>query len=272
MESPLEKRRTFVSVAMAQMPVRWSRPEDNVRTACDAVGAAHRAGADIVVLPECSDIGWLNPDARALAQPIPGAYVGALQAAARQYEMYVVAGVTERCGDTLYNSAVLIDNRGDLQLHHRKINELVEGRCLYGTGTRLSVIHTPLGILGLLICADNFMDSLELGAALGRMGVDLLLSPCAWAVPPESRETQAEYLSFWLEPYQKLARQYQMGIVGVSGVGRMEGGEWAGYSCIGSSVAVGPGGAVLATAPYGESASALVMARMQSWGAGEGSD
>lgn len=47
-------------------------------------------------------------------------------------------------------------------------------------------------------------------------------------------------------------------MVGVSNVGRMTGGPWAGRRCIGCSLAVGPGGAVPARGPYGERAEAVV--------------
>jgi hypothetical protein len=47
-------------------------------------------------------------------------------------------------------------------------------------------------------------------------------------------------------------------VVGVSSVGPMTGGPWAGRKCIGCSLAVGPGGEVLARGPYGEGAAAVV--------------
>jgi hypothetical protein len=45
--------------------------------------------------------------------------------------------------------------------------------------------------------------------------------------------------------------------VAVSNVGRMEAGPWRGRNCIGSSLAVGPNGAVLARLPYGVDAEAF---------------
>ena len=41
-----------------------------------------------------------------------------------------------------------------------------------------------------------------------------------------------------------------MTVIGVSNVGPMTGGPWAGRKCIGCSLAVGPGGAVLAEGRY----------------------
>ena len=43
-----------------------------------------------------------------------------------------------------------------------------------------------------------------------------------------------------------------MTVVGVSNVGWITDGPWKGRKCIGCSLAVGPGGAILAQGPYGE--------------------
>jgi hypothetical protein len=49
-----------------------------------------------------------------------------------------------------------------------------------------------------------------------------------------------------------------MTVIGVSNVGWLSAGPWAGRKCIGASLAVGPGGEILARGPYGESAEALI--------------
>jgi predicted amidohydrolase len=62
--------------------------------------------------------------ARADALPVPGPATGCLAAAARRESIYVVAGVTERAGELVYNAAVLISPAGEILIRHRKINEL----------------------------------------------------------------------------------------------------------------------------------------------------
>ena len=46
-------------------------------------------GCRIVVLPECLDAGWAHPEARRLAEPIPGRHSDLLAAAARKAGIYV---------------------------------------------------------------------------------------------------------------------------------------------------------------------------------------
>ncbi len=247
-------------LGMGQMLVEGGEAEGNLRRATAMIREAARRGCRIVVLPECLDLGWTWPGARELAQPVPGPFSEALAEAAREAGIHVVAGLTERCREKLYNTAVLISPAGEILLKHRKINELSIAHDLYATGDSLAVAQTPLGTVAINICADNFPDSLALAHAQARMGARLLLSPCAWAVDADHDNEREPYGDLWLRSYTTLARLYDMTVVGVSNVGWLREGPWRGRKCIGCSLAVGPGGQVLARGPYGETAEALIVA------------
>ena len=124
-------------------------------------------------------------------------------------------------------------------LKHRKINLLDIEQDLYSTGDRLAVAETACGRIGVNICADNFPDSLVLGHSLARMGAQILLLPSAWAVPAEHDPVAEPYGALWEGAYRSLA-PYEMPVVGVSNVGRISGGPWAGRSVSAASLAVGP--------------------------------
>jgi predicted amidohydrolase len=166
----------------------------------------------------------------------------------------VAAGLVERAGKKLFNAAVLISPQGDILLHHRKINELDFALELYSVGDRLGVAETELGTLGLNICADNFGDSLAIGHVMCRMGAQVILSPSAWAVDADHDNACQPYGKLWLDSYSELARLYDVTVIGVSNVGCITAGPWRGRKVIGCSLAVGPGGKVLAQGPYGEQA------------------
>jgi predicted amidohydrolase len=244
-------------IGMGQILVEGGEPEANLARATNMIARAAAAGCDAAVLPECLDLGWTHPSARDLAAPVPGPRSEQLAEAARQGGIYVVAGLTERDGSKVYNAAVLIAPDGSILVKHRKINELDIAHDLYARGDRLGVAETPHGRLGVTICADNFPDSLDLARSLARMGCRLLLSPCAWAVDAGHDNARDPYGGLWLGSYGELARSCGMTVVGVSNVGWLRAGPWAGRKCIGASLAVGAGGAVLARGPYGESAEAL---------------
>ena len=240
------------------MLVEGGRPAQNLARAAGLIAKSAKAGCQVVILPECLDFGWTDPSAREGAQSLPGLHSEALSAAARTARIWVVAGLVERAGDKLYNTAILVSPEGAITLKHRKINELKLAHDLYALGQSVQCADTPLGRVGLLVCADNFPDSLELGRTLGRMGCGLVLSPCAWAVPGDHDNAREPYGAMWRESYSKLTSEFPLSVVGVSNVGPVEAGPWKGRRCVGCSLAMGPGGAVLAQAPYGEESLTVV--------------
>jgi predicted amidohydrolase len=244
-------------IGMGQILVEGGAVAANLRRAVVMIGRAARAGCRIVALPECLDCGWTYPGSARLAEPVPGATSDIIATAARDNRIYVAAGLTERDGDRVYNTAVLISDEGHILLKHRKINVLTIAQDIYDIGDRLSVAHTPLGTIGVDICADNFPDAFVLGHALARMGAQLILAPSSWAVDADHDNTKTPYGDFWMRSHAELARLYDLTIVSVSNVGWINAGVWKGRKCIGCSMAVGPGGKKLADGPYGVAAEHL---------------
>jgi len=246
-------------LAMAQLLVEGGRPDENLDRAETMIEQAAQQGCAFVVLPECLDLGWTHPTARGLAEAIPGPRSDRLCQAAQKHGVYAAAGLTERDGDLIYNTAILVSPDGHILLKHRKINILTIAQDVYATGDRLGVARTDHGVVGVNICADNFPSSLALGHSQARMGARLILSPSAWVMPADHDNEQEPYGDLWRTAYSALAKLYDVTIVGVSNVGWVEGGPWDGRKCIGCSLVMGPGGTILAEAPYGESAEALVV-------------
>jgi hypothetical protein len=54
-----------------------------------------------------------------------------------------------------------------------------------------------------------------------------------------------------------VAKEFRLTIVGVSNVGAITSGPWAGRKCIGCSLVVGPAGEKLLQSPYGEKAETI---------------
>ncbi|WP_216648731.1 carbon-nitrogen hydrolase family protein [Agromyces agglutinans] len=247
-------------VGMAQMLVQPGQRDHNLSRAIEMIRGAAAAGCDIVVLPECLDLGWTHDSARSEATAVPGAITDALSFAAVENDILVAAGLTERSGGRIYNAAVLISAQGEILLHHRKISELDFAKNLYSVGSSLAVADTSIGRVGLNICADNSLSSRALGQTLGHMGAQLIVSPCSWAVPPDHDNVADPYGGPWHESYSSLADAFGLAIVGVSNVGPVVGGDWNGWRCIGNSLAIGPDGNVLVKGPYGEQAEELLIA------------
>lgn len=238
---PSSTARPLVRLALAQMRVEPGRPDENLARAEAEICRARESGAEIVLLPEVLDFGWTHPSARDGAGTVPeGETSMRLAAAAATYGIHVCAGLAERFAEKLFNAAVLFGPDGELLLHHRKIHEIPFARELYATGDRLGVVDTPLGRLGLMICADALAPGGVVTRTLAAMGADLILSPCAWAVPPDHDNELTPYGTLWREHYAPVAQEHGLWIAGCSNVGPVVEGEWRGWRCIGNSIVVGP--------------------------------
>lgn len=247
-----------VKVAMVQMNVVGNDVDANLATAEKLVAQAAAQGAQVAILPECMDIGWTHPGSLVNASAIPGGKVfKRLSQIAAKYKIYICSGMTERDGSKVYNAAVLIDDSGHLVLKHRKISELDIGKVYYSTGDRLNVADTKLGRIGVMICADAATGDHSIPTALARMGPDMILSPCAWAVPPGFDNEKEHYGKTWTDAYVPVAQKFGIYIIGVSNVGKMIDGPWKNWDCIGASIAVDNKGKVMLQCPFGVNAETI---------------
>jgi predicted amidohydrolase len=109
-----------------------------------------------------------------------------------------------------------------------------------------------------MICADAFARGQVISRALGWMGADIILSPCAWAVPSDHENQREPYGKLWLDNYQPVARDFRIWIAGVSNVGWLTEGPWKGRKCIGCSLLINPDGEAVLTGPYGPEAEVVL--------------
>lgn len=248
-------------LALIQMRVVGGQKEENLRRAEILMAEAAGRGAQVLLLPEAMSLGWTHPSSRSEADTIPdGQTCAVLRAAARRHGCYVCSGLTELDGERVFNSAVLIDPDGSVLLVHRKLNELEIGHDCYDQGDRLGVASTPLGTFGVLICADAFARGEVISRGLGYMGAQVILSPCAWAVPADHDNDKEPYGALWRGCYGPVARDFRLWIAGASNVGPISAGPWEDRNCIGASLVIGPRGETVLQGPYGVDAEAVLIA------------
>jgi predicted amidohydrolase len=140
------------------------------------VEEAAAKGADIVCLPEgITIVGNGLPYAKA-AEPVPGPSTAFLGELAKRLKIWIVAGIYEREGTRLYNTAVLVGRDGSLAGRYRKMalpDEEIEGGITPGFET--PVFQTDFGRVGLLICWDSSYP--EVARALAAAGAEVLFMP-----------------------------------------------------------------------------------------------
>jgi predicted amidohydrolase len=255
---------TTFKLALIQMLVTPGDEEANLARAERLVAEAAQHGADVVLLPEAFHLGWTDPSARNHADILPeGAACQRLMRLAREHSMFVCAGIIERAGDRIFNSAILLDREGNMLLHHRKINELDIARELYAIGDKVSVADTEFGRVGLMICADAFPPGQPISRSLGLMGARIILSPSSWAVPADHDNAVDPYGQLWLDNYIPVAREYKLWIASASNVGPIIAGPWKDRKCIGCSMVIAPTGEDVLRGPYGATAETILYTNIQ---------
>ena len=243
-----------MKVASAQILVVGGDAAGNLARAKVAIAESSKMGAQIVLLPECSNFGWADPSAIIEATQISAdLFIQGIKESAIINQVYVTVGFVERDGANLYNSAVIISPLGEVILQHRKINELDFAREIYATGDQISLVDTPLGKLGLMICADALSEEDRIVARLVEAGADVILSPSAWAVPPDFDNDLTPYGSLWIDAYSSGLANSSIWVIATSNVGIMRSGPWADFKCIGNSISIGPDRKAQVS-PFGEGA------------------
>jgi nitrilase len=205
-----------VRVAVVQAaPVLFDR-QATVEKTCQWIADAATQGAQLILFPEAfipayprglgfgTVVGSRSPAGRrtwerywANAVDVPGPATQVLGTAAREAGAYLAIGVVERDthsngspgsagsprsaspGGTLFCTLLYFGPDGRLLGKHRKLKPTGAERLIWGEGdgSTLTVLDTPLGKLGGLICWENYMPLARM--ALYGKQVELYLAPTA---------------------------------------------------------------------------------------------
>lgn len=182
-----------VTVAAVQATPAFLDREATIDKACELVAKAAAEGAGLIVFPEAFVPGY--PDwvwrterwedrqwyGRLLDQAVtvPSDATARLGEAARLADAWVAIGVNEldTASRTLFNSLLYLSPDGSVAACHRKLMPTGGERTVWGTGdgSTLTVLDTPFGRLGGLLCWENYMPLARM--AMYAQGVDVYLAP-----------------------------------------------------------------------------------------------
>ena len=162
------------------------RKAENVARTVALIERAASSGADLVVLPELVNTGYVfdsRTEAFALAESVPdGPTTLAWMAVAQRCNIHIVAGIAERDGERLYNTAVVIGPAGWMGTY-RKLHLWGNEHLFFEAGDKgLPMFHTPWGRLGVVICYDGWFP--EVYRHLAIQGVDIVAMPTNWVPMP----------------------------------------------------------------------------------------
>jgi len=196
----------FKAAVVQAAPVLFDR-QASVAKACRLIDEASAKDAQLIVFPEAfipayprgltfgTVVGSRSPVGRLLWQrywensvDVPGPLTEILGATVRRANAYLAIGVIERDSEfsrgTLYCTLLYFNPQGELIGKHRKLKPTAAERLIWGEGdgSTLTTLNTELGMLGGLICWENYMPLARM--AMYSKGVEIYLAPTA-----DSRDT-----------------------------------------------------------------------------------
>jgi nitrilase len=110
---------------------------------------------------------------------VPGEAVDVLGEIARDHGTWLVIGVVEREGGTLYCTVLFFAPNGDYLGKHRKLMPTASERLVWGMGdgSTMPVFDTGIGKLGAAICWESYMPLYR--TSLYAKGIQLYIAPTA---------------------------------------------------------------------------------------------
>ena len=176
-----------VRIACLQMRPHIGDKDENVARSLAMIDEAAEAGANLVVLPELCNSGYVfatRGEAFKLAEEIGnGPTSREWSAAAERHGLHIVAGIAERDGSVLYNSAVVIGPQGVIGKYRKNHLWAAENLFFEPGNLGVPVFHTDIGRIAVAICYDIWFPEIFRLAAL--QGADILCVPTNWVPMPE---------------------------------------------------------------------------------------
>ncbi len=185
-----------LTVAAIQFEPRIGDRAFNLAAIDRMVRRAVSEGADLVVLPELADTGYVfqsTTELSTLAETVPGGTSARFLASlSRDLVVHIVCGLAERDGDIFYNSAILTGPEGYLG-KYRKLHLWNEENRYFAPGNLgLPVFDIGIGKVGIAICYDGWFP--EVFRQLALNGAELICVPTNW-VPMPGSESQTDTMS-----------------------------------------------------------------------------
>jgi predicted amidohydrolase len=175
-----------MKIAVAQLEPHVGEKERNIERTIAALDDAAALGAELVILPELCNSGYVFEsikEARSLAEPVPaGPTTAAWIERCRHHRLVLIAGIAELAEGKLFNSAVVVGPNGHIGTY-RKLHLWNQENRWFQPGDRgVPVFDTPVGRVSALICYDAWFPECFRLAALQH--ADIVCIPTNWVPIP----------------------------------------------------------------------------------------
>ena len=214
----------MIKVAAAQISPVFLNKGQTVDKACNTIKEAAKNGAKLIVFPEAfipgyPDWVWLIPNSKGAelnklfielvenSVSVPDNSTELLCKAAKEHNINVVIGMNERNKESsnasIFNSMLFIDDKGNIIGKHRKLIPTGGERLIWaqGDGSDLRSYETSAGVIGGLLCWENYMPLAR--TAMYQTGMQILAAP-TWDKSPN-----------WQSSMQHVAREGGIFVISV---------------------------------------------------------
>src|SRR5688572_9523938 len=175
-ETPAPAPRKVKVASINHRPRKTKSPQMNLEQFAKFIDEAGAAKADIICLPEGTTVCGTGLSYFQVSEPIPGPTTEFLGQCAARNKAWVVAGIYEREGKSVYNTSVLISRDGKLAGKYRKVclprEEIDAG---ITPGHDYPVFDTDFGRIGMMICWD--ISYPEVARELSARGAEMIFMP-----------------------------------------------------------------------------------------------
>ncbi len=170
-----------VLAAAVQFNIALGDVDVNLKQALEGIRRVREKDARLAVLPEMWSSGYDYKRLAEVAEQTPRV-IEALKEVTAELGMVTVGSLPEKAGDSIYNTAYVID-RGQVAGSYRKLHlfsTMGEDRFL-SAGEKTLVVSTSVGRLGVAICYDLRFP--ELFRKLALEGAEIVCVPSEWPKP-----------------------------------------------------------------------------------------
>jgi nitrilase len=253
-----------VKIALAQASPAFFNKDETLQKIHDIARETGRHNARLVVFPEAFlpgyprgfnfgvHVGNRTDEGRELWQryhdqsfDMDGPEMAQMADTARQANIFISAGVVEKDGGTLYCTNLFFGPDGTFLGKHRKLKPTAAERYIWGEGDghTLTTIHTDIGVIGSLICWENYMPLARM--AMYNQGVQIYIAPTA--DHRESWQSTIRHIALEGRCFVLSCNQYvNKGSIPPDLIEFEKNGDPERFTCRGGSAVVAPNGDILA--------------------------
>ncbi|HXQ03104.1 MAG TPA: nitrilase-related carbon-nitrogen hydrolase [Candidatus Udaeobacter sp.] len=174
-----------MKVAAAQISCALGDFDANFSKVRHFVALAKKSGSELIVFPEMIDTGYSMPVIQKHARNWKDGALAELQRIANEDSIAIVAGISDREGDSIFNAQALVNVRGEILAKYRKTHLVtaapLDERVCLSPGNEFVTTKIDNFIIGLSICYDLRFPEMARTLVV-KQGANAIVNSSAWPV------------------------------------------------------------------------------------------